>query len=107
MPRSGWSRREFNPPPAGPDDRTIYDHLIKTAPPSTLVRENGDPAEGEKLAAHIVEETYLNAYVAHAPMETHSAVASVRRRQMHHMGEHAVAVPGEAIGGGGAGYFAG
>ena len=69
-------KAEFDPPPAGPDDRTIFDHLIKTAPPAELFKENGDPAEGEKLAAHIVEETYLNGYVAHASMETHSAVAS-------------------------------
>jgi isoquinoline 1-oxidoreductase len=68
-------KAEFNPPPPGPDDRTIYDHLIKTAPPFELFKENGDPAEGEKLAEHIVEETYLNAYVAHACMETHSAAA--------------------------------
>jgi len=69
-------KAQFDPPPAGPDDRTIFDHLIKTAPPATLVGQKGDPAEGEKLAAHIVEETYLNAYVAHAPIETHSAVAA-------------------------------
>ncbi len=68
-------KAEFNPPPPGPDDRTIYDHLIKTAPPFELFKENGDPAEGEKLAEHIIEETYLNAYVAHACLETHSAVA--------------------------------
>ena len=37
--------------------------------------EKGDPAEGEKQAAQIVEETYLNSYVAHAPIETHSATA--------------------------------
>jgi isoquinoline 1-oxidoreductase len=69
-------KAEFDPPPAGPDDRTIFDHLLKTAPPAELFKENGDPAEGEKLAAQIVEETYLNGYVAHASMETHSAVAT-------------------------------
>jgi isoquinoline 1-oxidoreductase len=69
-------KTEYDPPPEGPDDRTIYDHLIKTAPPATPVGQKGDPAEGEKLAAQIVEETYLNAYVAHAPIETHSAVAA-------------------------------
>jgi nicotinate dehydrogenase subunit B len=63
-------------PDAGPDDRTIFEHLIKTAPPFELFKENGDPAEGEKQATRIVEETYYNAYVAHACMETHSAVAS-------------------------------
>jgi isoquinoline 1-oxidoreductase len=69
-------KAQFDPPPKGPDDQTIYDHLIETAPPATLVGQKGDPAEGEKLAAHIVEETYLNSYVAHASIETHSAVAA-------------------------------
>jgi isoquinoline 1-oxidoreductase len=42
-----------------------------------VVHESGDLKVGEKLAATIVEETYLNSYVAHAPMETHSATAVV------------------------------
>jgi len=69
-------KAQFDQPPAGgPDDRTIFDHLLKNAPPATLLGQKGDPAEGEKQAAHVVEETYLNSYVAHAPIETHSAVA--------------------------------
>ena len=69
-------KAEFDPPPAGgPDHETIFEHLVKTAPKFELFKENGDPAEGEKQAAEIVEHTYLNAYVAHACMETHSAVA--------------------------------
>jgi len=39
------------------------------------VGSTGSIAEGEKLAASVVEQTYLNSYVAHAPMETHSATA--------------------------------
>ena len=69
-------KAQYDQPPAGPDDRTIFDHLLKTAPPATLLGEKGNPAEGEKQAAHIVEETYLNSYVAHAPIETHSAMAA-------------------------------
>lgn len=69
-------KAQFDQPPAGgSDDRTIFDHLLKNAPPATLLGQKGDPAEGEKQAAHIIEETYLNSYVAHAPIETHSAVA--------------------------------
>jgi len=72
----GLVKARFDRPAAGPDDRTIFDHLLKNAPPATLLGEKGDPADGEKQAAHIVEETYLNSYVAHAPIETHSAVAA-------------------------------
>jgi nicotinate dehydrogenase subunit B len=67
----------FDRPPAGPNDKTIFDHLLKTAPPPQTVGESGNLAEGEKLAAAIVEQTYLNSYVAHSPLETHSAVATV------------------------------
>ncbi len=68
-------KARFDQPPAGPDGETIFDHLVKTAPPATVLRENGNPEEGEKLADRIVEHRYLNAYVAHAPIETHSATA--------------------------------
>lgn len=62
-------------PPAGPDDRTIFEHIQKTAPQPRVVGQRGDLAEGERLAGSPIELTYLNSYVAHAPMETHSATA--------------------------------
>lgn len=68
---------QFTRPPAGPDDRTIFDYVLKHAPESRLVHESGSLAEGEKLSTTIVDEKYLNSYVAHAPMETHSATATV------------------------------
>jgi nicotinate dehydrogenase subunit B len=46
------------------------------------VAEQGSLAEGEKLASTVVEETYLNSYVAHAPMETHSATAAMESGRM-------------------------
>lgn len=42
-----------------------------------MVSESGSLTQGEKLATTIVEETYLNSYVAHAPIETHSATATI------------------------------
>jgi len=39
------------------------------------VHESGSLVDGEKLSASVLDLTYLNSYVAHAPMETHSAVA--------------------------------
>jgi isoquinoline 1-oxidoreductase len=72
-------KAQFEPAPAGVDDKTIFDHLLKNAPPGRVVAEgeSGNLAEGEKLAATLVEETYLNSYVAHSPMETHAATASI------------------------------
>ena len=39
--------------------------------------EGGDLAEGRKLAGKNFEQTYLNSYVAHAAMETHTALAKI------------------------------
>jgi nicotinate dehydrogenase subunit B len=73
----GLIKAQFDRPQPTFDDKTIFDHLLKAAPPAQVVGESGSLAEGEKLSASIVEETYLNSYVAHAPMETHSAVAVI------------------------------
>ena len=76
-------KAEFDPPPAGPDDRSIFEHLLQTRPQPRVVHQAGSLAEGERLAGGaILEERYLNSYVAHAPIETHSAVASVTGEQV-------------------------
>ena len=73
----GKIKAEWENAPAGPDDKTIFDHIQKTAPQPRVVGQSGDLAEGERLAASVIEETYLNSYVAHAPIETHSATAQI------------------------------
>ncbi len=70
-------KAEFDPPPPGVDDKTIFDHLLKINPQGRAVAQGGDLAEGRKLASKSFEQTYLNSYVAHAAMETHSALAKV------------------------------
>jgi isoquinoline 1-oxidoreductase len=71
----------YDLPPADLDDKTIYEHLRKAAPAGRTVASGGTLEEGEKLAAFTVEETYLNAYVAHATMETHTAVVDFDRKE--------------------------
>jgi nicotinate dehydrogenase subunit B len=68
---------EFQLPEPTVDDKTIFDHLLKSAPQTRPVAEGGDLAEGKKLATKTFEQTYLNNYVAHAAMETHTALAKV------------------------------
>lgn len=67
-------------PETGISDKNIFDHLLKVAPSPTIASEGGDLKKGEGLATTIVEETYLNSYVAHAPMEPHTAVAKIEQR---------------------------
>jgi isoquinoline 1-oxidoreductase len=72
----------FDRPVATVDDSTIFAHLVKAAPAGEVVHESGSLADGEKRAARVFDETYLNSYVAHAAMETHSAVARMEGDQM-------------------------
>ncbi len=70
-------KSSFGPAPSTLDDQTIFAHLEQVAPEGRAVAEGGSIAEGEKSAAQVVEQKYRKGYVAHAPMETHSAVAAV------------------------------
>lgn len=72
----GLVKAEFDTPQSDVDEKSIFAYLEKIAPPPQMVKESGNIAEGEKQAASIVEQTYMNAYGAHAPIETHSALAS-------------------------------
>jgi nicotinate dehydrogenase subunit B len=58
-------------------DATIFDHIVRTAPAGDTPFRGGDLAAGEARATLTFSETYRKGYVAHAPMETHSAVAAV------------------------------
>ena len=77
-------RAEFEPPENGLDDKTIYAHIAGYEPQLKLVKETGSVAEGEKLVQAslqspvrgVIEGSYTNAYVAHATMETHTALAA-------------------------------
>lgn len=62
--------------PSDLDHKGIFEHLSRTAPKAQPLGVKGDLAVGEKAAAQVVEGVYTNAYVAHAPIETHSALAS-------------------------------
>lgn len=68
---------QFVVPDAQVDDRSIFDHLLNVAGAGNIIAEGGDLATGTALASEIVEATYLNSYVAHAPLEPHTAVARI------------------------------
>ncbi len=70
-------KAEFDVPEATVDDKNIFDHLLGVAPPANVLTQGGDLEEGKKLAVRKIETTYLNSYVAHAAMETHTAVAKI------------------------------
>ncbi len=59
------------------DNATIFDHLVAKAPAEQRAAEGGDPAGYAGPALDMVESTFYDSYMAHAPMETHAAVAVV------------------------------
>jgi nicotinate dehydrogenase subunit B len=70
-------KAEYDVPEAKVDDKTIHERILSTVAQDATVEQKGDLALGMKLAATKFEETYFTPYVAHAPIETHSATANV------------------------------
>jgi len=70
-------KARFDTPETSVDDTSIFRHLMKAAPPGNVVSQGGTLDEGKKRSSKTFEATYLNSYVAHAPMETHTATANV------------------------------
>lgn len=73
---------QFKTPEATVDEKTIFDHLLKVAPEGEIVAQGGDIPSGKKLAAQSVETKYLDGYKAHAPIETHTAMAKMENGRM-------------------------
>jgi isoquinoline 1-oxidoreductase len=73
----GGIKAEFDVPKPTVDNETIFDHLIKVAPQPQERERRGDLAEGEKASAALFEGKYLAPYGAHAPIETHTALARI------------------------------
>jgi len=70
-------KAEYDVPEAKVDDKTIFEHLQRVGTEKDVEDEGGNIQTGEKLASYTFEETYLNSYVAHAPIETHTALAKI------------------------------
>lgn len=70
-------KADYDIPESDLDEKTIFTHLLKVAPPGEIVANGGNLAEGRKLSESIFEEKYLDGYVSHAPIEPHTATARV------------------------------
>ena len=78
----GLIKATWTPSTSTLTDVTIFDHLVKAAPAGDTPFHGGDLAAGRQAAAMVFNETYRKGYVAHAPMETHSAVAAMDNGKM-------------------------
>ena len=75
-------KAEFDLPDPKVDPKTIFKHLLNVAPEGEVVTQGGSINEGEKLAQEAFDATYLSHYVAHATIETHSALAKFEKDQV-------------------------
>ena len=75
-------KSEYDRPAPTVDDKTIFDHLLKVAPQGQTVAEGGNLTEGRNAAHDVLEQTYLNSYVSHATIETHTALAKIEGNQV-------------------------
>jgi nicotinate dehydrogenase subunit B len=68
----------YDPSPSTLDDQTIYGHLATAKVEPRVTAHAGDIAAGAKAATRRLDATYHNAYVAHAPMEPHTALVQIQ-----------------------------
>jgi nicotinate dehydrogenase subunit B len=61
------------------NNSNIFEHLEKYTPEGQIVTQKGNVDNGRKQAAISIESRFLNHYVAHAPMETHTAVVAIEK----------------------------
>jgi nicotinate dehydrogenase subunit B len=69
---------QWDSPSAALDPESIFDHIIGTPAPRRTTIEAGDVAGARSRASKVIELSYRKGYVAHAPIETHAALAEVR-----------------------------
>ena len=74
-------RARFDVPPSTLDDTNIYDHLLKLNPEVKVVAQGGNTAELRRTSTTAYEATYRDGYVAHAPIEPHTAVARIEGKK--------------------------
>ncbi len=71
-------KAEFDVPETSVDTESIFDHLVDAAPRPNVEAQAGDLDVGRRECDRTFEATYYNSYVAHAPMEPHTAVAQLK-----------------------------
>jgi isoquinoline 1-oxidoreductase len=74
----GRLKAQWNPAPVGPGNEDIFDHIVQEAPEPEVKMVRGDVAAARQAAGRVIEATYEKGYVAHAPIETHTATAEMK-----------------------------
>jgi nicotinate dehydrogenase subunit B len=59
------------------DDKTIFDRILKADSTANVARSSGNLETGSKISDNLTESEFYNSYVAHAPIEPHTATAII------------------------------
>jgi nicotinate dehydrogenase subunit B len=78
----GLITADFAVPAPAVDTESIFAHLVEAAPAPNTPESAGDLDQARRHAANTFDVTYYNSYVAHAPMEPHTAVAELKDGKM-------------------------
>jgi len=68
--KAEWNQEEITV-----TDRNIFERMVKTPAASRVNPSVGDIEEGRKLSDSVFESEFHDVFLAHAPMETHTALA--------------------------------
>ena len=68
---------DFDEPAAMVDTESIFDHLVEVAPEPAVPEQEGNLDVGRQASSQVFDATYYNSYVAHAPIEPHTAIAQI------------------------------
>ena len=74
-------KADYETPESPVNEKTIFEHLLKVAPEGETVASDGNLETGIKESNIIIEKEYLDGYVAHAPMEPHTATATIENNK--------------------------
>jgi nicotinate dehydrogenase subunit B len=64
------------------DDKTVYDYLLNTGAKGNVIDKAGDLETGRSISKTLFSSQYRGPYVAHSPIETHSALAYMEGDRM-------------------------
>jgi len=78
------------------NDKTIFDYLLKMASKGEPANQTGNLDTGRSLSKTIIESEYYNSYVAHAPIEPHTAMAYMENGTMIVRGSTQTPFPAQA-----------
>ena len=70
-------KAEWQTPPSELNEKTIFEHLRKNYSSSQTGDERGNLKSGAAESDKVITSTFLDGYVAHAPMEPHAATATM------------------------------